>query len=737
MQFIREKLTGTLSREAEVSLAGTLQTRFRPVVSGARGQWARLLELPSKAEPLGGDLVLTPDGDLLYYRVSPQRDSLVAGAAWTSSAVPAAWEDFRAMLAEAVGNRGWAPSPLVSPGFQMLREEAVPLQVGEAECCAARVLARPSVRRLLQVISRTPGIALQQAAEGRNLAEVGGEVQELADLGLLAREFEVFCRTTEQKISRVASLSALDEAAGRGFKCFHCGRSISEEQILQLLTVTPKGVHLSQPNVWLAMLLGGVLAEKGVDPSRLVWRREPEQQIVEVFADVEGSLFMFEILEDEAAYDAVFRFTARARFFEPDAGFLVTPVPVRDDARRVLAARGDNLQILDNLSELGDRIEVALEEASRAVVRRLLGDFVPGTEVPVAHLVGQYILGEAHAPIPSTAFPGLPPLEAAGPVGEAPRVAEPVTAPELSLLEGLPSREPAERLGEVPSEVVPEPAAEALLQPPLPAAPAGPEGLASQAFPGGQDPEELLASKVARILATLVEFGPGDENQELRELVQEVSQLPGCSAMLADSDGLVFLGDLATVEEPELVAALHTDLVGSVRGTLEEAGLGEVEGILLDGARGRLALYPSVEGLSLLVHSTHSPLDEAGSPSGEPVPGGMDLVLEGLAGLEGVRGSLVCQGGGLPVASRLAGESQADLLGSWMDRTLSEAEQFLEPLGMAPPRQVLLRTPGAWFSVMPLGAGGFLAALLEPAVPPQLWQGRLAREASVVADLLG
>lgn len=776
MQLIREKLTGSLSQEAEAALVGALRSQFQPVVSDARREWRRIMELPGGEEPSGGDLFLTPAGELLFFRVTPSREAVEAGAVVSSNGGRATWDTFRTRVGEAVGSSAWVSRPLVSPGFRMLQEEAEQLQVSERERGAAGALVPRAVRRLLQTIAGSPGIALQQAAEGRPLVEVGAEVQDLDELGLLGREFEVFCRKTDQKISRVASLSALDEAAQRGFKCFHCGRSISEEQIIQLLTVTPEGMRLARPNVWLALLLGTTLLEKGVDPSRILWRSELDHEIVEVFADFEGSLLMFALQENGLSADGAFRFLGRTRFFEPDRGFLISPVPVREDARRVLHGQGPRLQIVDDLAALAGCIESALDEASRGVVRRVLADFEPLTRVCVGRLVGDYFLGQPEdhplpvaqdAPAPA---PGLAPEAAAQPAPpqDAPEFLpggdelaileeEPQFLPETSLEtvgeEVAPEHEPEEEhpleeaLPELPIEEAPE--AELLLEEPLfeQPIPSMIGDFAQEIIPGavslvGEDQEEVLAGRVSRILATLLESGPTGRMTELRDLVHDVSDLEECSAMIADSDGLVFLGELDTVDEPDLVAAVHVDLVDSVRRGLAEADLGELEGVLLDGGQSRLQLYPSVEGLNLLVHSGRPPAEHE-EETGPSLPGEMALreailkkALEGMGRLDGVRGNLVSQREGLPIDFMLPDESQADILAAVMTQVLVECDRLLERVGMAPLRQALLRTPEAWYSIVPLGGEGLLITLLEPGTSRDVWLSRLPREASMVASVL-
>jgi predicted regulator of Ras-like GTPase activity (Roadblock/LC7/MglB family) len=742
MQFIREQLTGKLSREAEASLQEALQSQFWPVVSGTRREWSRVLGLDSAEEPIGGDLILTPEGELLYYRVSPGRDAVVAGGAWASESGASCWEAFRDLLSDTLGNRRWQRHPLVSPAFQALLEEAAPLQVGEKERKAARILASPQRRRLLQLIASSPGIVLQQAAEGRPLPEVGAEVEQFDNLGMLTREYEVYCRKTEQKISRVSSLAALDEASGRGFKCFHCGRSISQEQIRQLLMATPEGLRLSRPNVWLAMLLGGILVEKGVDPARVLWRQEPNHHIVEVFADVEGGLLMFQVLEDGVSADQAFRFLARTRFFRPDIGFLVTPTEVRKEARAVLRSNETRLEVFDNLEELGERIEKALQQASRTVVYRLLDEFAAETSVPLGRLIGDYFLGPApvEEPPEDSSQETDPELEE--------RVEESAPALEISpsdpiaphqFSEFIPVEEPTPDFAPAPTPED-EPLIESSIPPMI-------EDFAQELLPGpvalpDQDREGVLETLVPGLLAHLASSGPGGDDEALEEYLRQVAELEECSAMLADSDGLAFLGELDTMEESDLVCALHVELLGSVRRILDEVGAADPEALFLEGAGGFFQLHPSVEGLSLLVNLGRGDTrfeDEVTAS----LPGEMALreamlkkSLEDMSRLDGVRGSLVSQREGLPIEALLPEELQAERLAALLAHLVVECEAFADPIGMGPLRQVLLQTSEAWYSVLLLGAEGFLATVLEPGTSREIWRHRLQRESRTVASVL-
>ncbi len=423
----------------------------------------------------------------------------------------------------------------------------------------------------------------------------------------------------------------------------------------------------------------------------------------------------------------------------------------------MLEGRDGSLQILDDLSTLGDRLAVALEDTYQRVVGRLLQDFVPRTEIPVARLLGSYFLGPLQgSPAPaavaavSAAAPAIleeqpAPVEEPETVGlpvatlEPPE--EPVPAPEVQPWQELASFEDV--VGEL--EPAGEPQGAEVAEPEIPALIGD---FAQEIIPGavalvGEDQEDILDSLISRIAGTLRESGLGSNDQELRDRLHEVSELEECSAMLADADGLVFLGEMDTVAEPDLVAALHVELVSSLRGNLEDAGLGSFEGIILDGGSSRLQVYPSVEGLSLVVHSGR-PLAEREEEGGPSLPGEMALreailkkALEGMARLDGVRGSLVSQREGLPIEFLLPEDLEAGLLASVLSQALAECEQFLDQLGMGPLRQALLQTGEAWYSLVPLGVEGVLVTVLDPETSRETWLLRLEREARMMASVLG
>lgn len=146
--------------------------------------------------------------------------------------------------------------------------------------------------------------------------------------------------------------------------------------------------------------------------------------------------------------------------------------------------------------------------------------------------------------------------------------------------------------------------------------------------------------------------------------------------------------------------------------------------------------------MSLLVHlgrgNTEAEEEVAASLSGEMAlrEAMLKKSLEAMSRLDGVRGSLVSQREGLPIEALLPEDLQAEHLAALLAQLVVECEAFADPIGMAPLRQVLLQTSGTWYSVVLLGAEGFLATVLEPGTSREIWRHRLERESRTVASVL-
>lgn len=404
MQFVRRKLTDLHSiSDSKNALADLLGQKFRPVISGGHERFVEMLGKEGTSASLDGDVVITPAGAMFYYHFLSEENALVVGGAWDEKDGTSAWEEYLELVNKAVPQAKIQELPVVSPYFEFLREDSEPLQVGSWERKAAACLRSPGVRQLLKIVSERGVVSLPEAAQGRSVFEVGEDVKTMADMNIINCEFEVFCKETGQKVSRVSSLAALDEAAKRGFRCFHCGKAISDEQIVQSLSVCPQGAVLARRNMWLAYTVGAALLDCGVSSEHILFRSEDNNSSCEVFADYKGSLLMFSISEQGLDANSVFRIITRSRFFHPDCTFAVTSGAVSAEAYKVIEAEGERMFIVSDVDTLQETINSVSDRACRSVV----GDFLAGidamTSVNVGRIVGEYFLGTPEVKVPSAA----------------------------------------------------------------------------------------------------------------------------------------------------------------------------------------------------------------------------------------------------------------------------------------------------------------------------------------------
>lgn len=402
MQFVRRKLTDLRNiSDSKNTLASLLGQKFRPVISGGHDRFVEILGQEGTLASLDGDVVITPAGEMFYYHFLAKENALVVGGAWEGKNGEAAWKEFMEVVDKAVPQAKCQELPVVSPYFEFLREDSEPLQVGEWERKAAACLRSPGVRQLLKVVSERGVVSLPEAAQGRSMFEVGEDVKNMADMNIINCEFEVFCKETGQKVSRVSSLAALDEAAKRGFRCFHCGKAISDEQIVQSLSVCPQGAILARRNMWLAYTVGAALLDCGVSSEHILFRSEDNDHSCEVFADYKGSLLMFSISEQGLDANSVFRIITRSRFFHPDCTFAVTSGAVSAEAYKVIEAEGERMLIVSDIDTLKDAINSVSDRACRSVVSDFLAGIDDMTSVSVGRIVGEYFLGAPEVVEPS------------------------------------------------------------------------------------------------------------------------------------------------------------------------------------------------------------------------------------------------------------------------------------------------------------------------------------------------
>ena len=741
MQFIRERMTGHFEDKADGRLFDEMGDSFKPVIYGATQEFFDMLPGMQNERRIQGDFFITSHRDLFYYIFSPGFDALTAGAVCNSVRARIDWHKFREALTKSVGGGEWNNAASVSEQFQALLEETSPLNVSDWERKAAVALQRNNLRSMLKIVASRPSISLQEAAGDRGLFEVSEDVQLLENLGMITRDFEIYCVDTNQKISCVSTLSALDDAAKRGFKCFHCGRSISAERIVQSLSITESGLRLSAKNMWLAYLVGAALCDAGVDPNKIVVKSENNGDIVEVFADVKGSLMMFAVSEDELTSDVAFRFITRSRFFNPEWGYLVTPVDVNADVRKVITSVSDRLDVIEGLDALSGVVREGAAKASDKVLQDLLASFNNYTKLDIGGLISDYMLNKAFSAAPAAAdAPDFIPIIAVEAADE-PEAAEELNSDASAVQESLAGGHDAEsdRADEMNSaEDGSDSAAADESSPSEDISAAGEiygEGNSEIDLKSDAVPEEHnFQSIIENVLRLMPAACESNDTDEVNALISSVAEMDDCSIMVATPDGLPFLGDLNTVYDSDLVAALQLDLMQNVANALADNNLGSLKNVILCSADNTMRVYFSADDLTVITHQKAAEIDGIAVKHSKSTPN-LKRALKGLRSLPGVSKCMVLTVDGELVQSigfnpDEENESSIAECFSYMMRDVING--FCADVDLGEVRACAMRTDKAVYHVMRLGSDHYLVSELGSKVPDYVWRRDVPAEASFV-----
>jgi predicted regulator of Ras-like GTPase activity (Roadblock/LC7/MglB family) len=792
MVIKRERLRVPVTPAAEMHIWDDLHQDFPGLINDVKSSyWSSLrLGFVDSGEGIPGEIYFPQNGAILYYKVDPRREFIEAGCLLPNGDGVQTFQGFCERIKEAVmpGKREahphWRPYTDTNATFELVREEAQNVTATAEQLNAASALADAERRDLLRSIQSQRSCLLEKlTTPEKSLMQVGQDVGLLESLGLVQKDFVVFCREQGNQISRVSNFSQIEDATRRGFKCFSCGRPIAEERIDQLLAPTAEGQQLARPNYWLSLLLSQALENMRIPMEQQVTIAAGEQaRVLDLFANHDGILMMFEVKEEKIQLDDVFLFFSRVRYYRPNVAFLVTTRPVGAEVRQYLQAgeAEGQVMLLEGIADLERHVGAVLAREQRGRFRHIVEMLEPGTRVDVGSLVFEFFFGKEEKVREAMSEAGEKLVEgalfAAQPEVEPPRPAE-----EHLPVEENPSQETPLVEPQPPMPVVEEQPTPVVDSRPSPREePSEPAGMGMDEgdlgpltdMSAGMMGEELLLDQPILEIQEIVDMGEmtmapdrpsGDEEREaiirrltdeivvhgvpgrfesLNALLGELNAIPTVSSALVTDDGLVIAEALGARFPDELVAALCAEMHDQTQRGMEEMGVGRANRVLVESMGDRLDIRP-VGDRVLLVVREERPMRDSEEESANTLPGEMVLreamlkkVLEDLTMVEGVKGGIVAGRDGLAIDYAIAEETMPpDYVSAILSLIVVESEKMCKRLDLHPIRQISVRTAETQFSLIPLDKEGILITMLEPGRPREVWQNRLYAAANMLTSV--
>jgi len=754
MEVVREYIMHTTDRDGRRRLGEALMSRYPQGLAAAGLELHRRLveDQPSLALPAPGDCFALDSSSYLYYWYHEGQGILEAGGISLnpSPEFTQACHAFTRQIGELLAGDqrppSWKPFQLEDPRWRMVQELAQPFSPGEELVNAASRLDRGPAMELLHTLAVQERITLGDRKDNPAISE--DDITLLRELGLLESDYVVFCRRSGKQISRVSSYQALEEAGKRGFKCFSCGRPILDEKIEQTLKCTGLGRRLAGVELWAALRVREALLDLDSEGAGILIKNDGSPRACHLFLLHQGRLTMLEVHDqapDLAGMDWFFR---RAAFYNPDRAVMISLGRLDDRSRDFLMQDAPvSLEIIEGLDNLEDGLNRVLEANRRDLCVEMLGRFSSFTSLPLQEWIQTGYFGTSAIAAPPEPVPGQPTplameevvedwekavvgittgvvedaLEFVGaliPAGEEGLHPEPVPPPQEAPPPEPLSDEPTEMfMEELPMEFIPP--------------------METLAVSSNEESLDEAARQVREAMATEGLPIPIDM---IDAVVSRVAELPGLSAGLADQEGLALVDYFQPRAEAGRIAGLSWSVHEVVARAFDEAGLGPVESVILEGASNRYRLYGCHKSV-FAVFEDQADLEgvEAGISAlpGETVlrEAILKKVLETLSDVEGIQGNLVAGRDGLIIDSQYKRPGAVqEILGAVASQVIMELERFLTLLRMHSDYQLIVRAGERVCSIIPLDSEGLLLTVADSQVPREVWQGRLRGAATMLAS---
>ena len=792
MEIIRERISTTLTRDKSEKLWSELNNSYNSIINKMQSELREKIGLKN-VNPQHfylGDIFYSDSGQMLFYRFIEDENTLEAGSFIVTDEEKEAYSEFKSIIQNTIsliktGQIDWEPVLYTNKQFNLICEETEILTAQKREMNAAFEMKDDSLRNLLKQIKEKGCCFQEDLLSGPDDYETPGKLAKLEELGLITKEFFIFCRETGQQISRVNSLAALEDARAHGFKCFSCGRLISEEKISPQIKSSQLGEKFSHSNYWLALHLIYILENMGYNVNNAYYKTERENKVFDLFYKTMDQFFMFEVKDDPLKLEEVFLFLSRVNFYKPFRAVLISSHTVSPEVKLYLKNSQGNIPItlIEGIKNLESEINNCFLDVKKMYQENLFKSFSPQTYLKVKELLSEKFfpiaeteeaveeIEEAPKPelveitreIPAVIIPEeseeLVQME-----DEVPEVSrttelqpdmtaeiilepesEEIEIPEISQEE--PSQEeipPAvEELEEIPVEETgekkQEEAAEEYVMEFM-------ESLPTEVLPveelamGIDTSEEDLDSQAQNILDFIDSEGISGQYPRIKEEIDKISSIGPYSSAIVDINGLIIASHLNEKLNGEALAAYSSGIMENIRNFLEESGIASAQTIHLEGKGGRIKIFPGKEVFVLTYEERKAGEieDEGGMLPGETVlrEAILKKVLENLSHTDGVMGSVIAGRDGLIIETNLPFSLDPDSLGYLSSMVINENEHYMESIEGGPIRQIMIKSPETLYNIIPIEAEGIFTTCLDPYVPREVWQSQLPQSAMMIKSAL-
>jgi hypothetical protein len=263
--------------------------------------------------------------------------------------------------------------------------------ISDEEIQLAVKLDDQTTREIAVIVRRSGGI-LEADLSRKDVAkpiEIKKNIEKLVQAQLLGREYVVICRKTSNQINRVKSTDAIKKMTEAGVLC-SCGTPISEERIEELITPTNLLQKMLDQSYWTTVRLVDTLRNLGISNDQILLNLHEGAEEIDAFVDVDGTLCMFELKDNEFSMGHAYPFGGRIGLYKPDYAIIVSTKDISSDVKDYFKRVKPKSEIvyISKLKHLSSSMSQVISQVRSKKALQIIDSFgwMATTEIPFSYI---------------------------------------------------------------------------------------------------------------------------------------------------------------------------------------------------------------------------------------------------------------------------------------------------------------------------------------------------------------
>lgn len=348
------------------------------------------------ARLLGGDIISLPPDSIIYYKIPFEKDLIEVGILGdtTRKEFDQFADEVKDIIQDALeDDQKWEPARKLNASFNILADNAHTIKPKEEEIQASVRLQDATALSLMKIIKEKDSIFMDKLMEEAKVSNLEDFVKAFADLGLINSDFALLCNKTGQQILRIPTRSALDEISQKGFKCFICGASISDEKLVRAISCSDFGKKMLEDDYWFLVLALNALNTIGI-PFEKILIYNSESPDTNIFLNLNDEAVMFQLVNRKLSLDDAYLINAHIAAYQLNYLIIASTLPVSAIMKSHLKETNPNCSIhfIEGLDDLAKKVNEIFVNKEKDRVEDTLKDLGDLTPIPVEELIMKKIL---------------------------------------------------------------------------------------------------------------------------------------------------------------------------------------------------------------------------------------------------------------------------------------------------------------------------------------------------------